>query len=293
VSRFECVDAQRAAGFPVTAACAAVEVSTSGYYGWRQRVDAGPTPREVADDELVALMREIFAASDGAYGVPRMRAALRKAGIVVNHKKVRRLMRRHGLVGRHTPKRLRTTIGGDGHYRIPDLVGRRFAPGPPNVAWAQDITYLRTGEGWLYLASVVDIGSRRVLGYSMADHMRTELVLDALDMAVTARGGQLPGTIAHADQGTQYTSNDYLDYCYAHGLRPSVGSTGICWDNAVAESFWATLKRECIQGRVFATRAEARRVVFRWINWYNTDRIHTTLNGNAPIEWEHQHNQAS
>jgi transposase InsO family protein len=127
----------------------------------------------------------------------------------------------------------------------------------------------------------------------MADHMRTELVLDALGMAVTARGGQVAGVIGHADRGSQYTSNDYLEFCQLHQIRPSVGRTGVCWDNAVAESFWESLKRECLQGRVFATRAEARRAIFRWINWYNTTRLHTSLNSVPPIEWEQQYRQAS
>jgi transposase InsO family protein len=154
-------------------------------------------------------------------------------------------------------------------------------------------TYIATGEGWLYLASVLDLGSRRLLGYSMADHMRTELVLDALDMAITARDDVVAGVIAHADRGSQYTSNDYLDFCQTHQLRPSVGRVATCFDNAVAESFWASLKRECLQGRVFATRAEARRAIFRWINWYNTTRLHTSLNSVPPIEWEQQYRQAS
>lgn len=127
----------------------------------------------------------------------------------------------------------------------------------------------------------------------MADHMRTSLVLDALDMAVAARGGNVAGVIAHADRGSQYTSFDYLDYLQAHQMLPSVGATGICWDNAVAESFWASLKRECLQGRVFATRAEARRAIFRWINWYNQTRLHSSLDYIAPIEWEQQYRQAS
>jgi len=138
---------------------------------------------------------------------------------------------------------------------------------------------------------VLDLGSRRLLGYSMAGHMRTELVLDALTMAVAARGGDqaVAGVISHADRGTQYTSNAYLEYCQARQLRPSVGMTGVCWDNAVAESFWASLKRECLQGRVLATRAEARRVIFKWINWYNTTRLHSTLGGVPPLEWEQHH----
>jgi transposase InsO family protein len=289
VSRFRCVHDQRAAGFPVTTACEATGVSTSGYYDWSKREEVGPTERQVADDRLIELMREIYTASDGNYGVPRMSTELRRAGMVINEKKVRRLMRRAGLIGRHHPRKCRTTFPGPDGYVIADLVGRRFDPGAPDVAWCQDITYIPTGEGWLFLASTLDLGSRRLLGYSMAEHMRTELVTDALSMAITARGGAPAGVIAHADRGSQYTSNDYIDFCIAHQLRPSVGRTGICYDNAVAESFWQSLKRECIQGRVFATRAEARRAIFRWINWYNTTRLHTSLDGVPPIEWEHHY----
>jgi transposase InsO family protein len=293
VTRYRCVDDQKAAGFPVTAACDAAGVSTSGYYDWRVREAAEPTERQVAEAELVELMRDIFEGSDGNYGVPRMHDELRRAGLKVNEKRVRRLMRLHGMAGRCRRRRCQTTFPGPDGYVIPDLVGRCFQPGAPDTAWCQDITYIATGEGWLYLASVLDLGSRRLLGYSMADHMRTELVLDALGMAVTARGGIVAGTIAHADRGSQYTSNDYLEFCQQHQLRPSVGRTGVCWDNAVAESFWESLKRECLQGRVFATRADARRAIFRWINWYNTTRLHTSLNSVPPIEWEQQYRQAS
>jgi transposase InsO family protein len=293
VKRFECVDDQKAAGFPVRAACEAAGVSPSGFYDWRERRAGGATERQVAEAELVGLMREIFDAADGNYGVPRMYTELRRAGLVVNRKRVHRLMRRYGMAGRCVRRKCRTTIPGPDGYQIPDLVGRRFEPGAPDVAWAQDITYIATGEGWLFLASVLDLGSRRLLGYSMADHMRTELVLDALTMAVSARRDTVAGIIAHADRGSQYTSNDYLDYCAARQLRPSVGRTGVCWDNAVAESFWSSLKREAIQGQVFKTRAEARRAIFRWINWYNGTRLHTSLNGIPPIEWEQQYRQAS
>ena len=295
MTRYECVDDQKAAGFPVTMACEAAEVSTSGFYDWRHHRDAPPSERALDEAALVDLMTEIWAASDGSYGVPRMHKALRVAGLIVNRKRVRRLMHRHGMAGRFISKRCRTTFPGDAPYPIPDLVGRRFAPGAPDVAWCQDITYIWTGEGWLYLASTLDLGSRRLLGYAMADHMRTSLVLDALGMAIEARGGpdRIAGVIAHADRGSQYTSNDYLDFCSTRGIRPSVGKTGICWDNAVAESFWASLKRECIQGQVFATRAEARRAVFKWINWYNQDRLHSSLNYVAPVNWEQQYQQAS
>jgi len=297
VTRFRHVDDQKAAGFPVTIACEAAGVSTSGFYDWCEREAVGPTERQRAETELVALMRDLFDEADGNYGVPRMFKALRKAGVVVNRKRVARLMRLHGMAGRFRRRTCRTTFPGPDGYQIPDLVGRRFEPGEPDVAWCQDITYIPTREGWLYLASVLDLGSRRLLGYSMADHMRTELVLDALKMAVAARGGDkaVAGVIAHADRGSQYTSNDYIDYCQdpVRQMRPSVGRTGVCWDNAVAESFWESLKRECVHGRVFETRAEARRAIFTWINWYNTSRLHSTLGDVAPLEWEQQYLQAS
>lgn len=293
MTRYRCVADQKAAGFPVNAACTAAGVSTSGFYDWCQRHAAGPSDREVAEAELVELMSEIFDASDGNYGVPRMHRELRRAGLRINKKRVRRLMRRHGMAGRCRRRRCQTTFPGPDEFFIPDLIGRRFEPGAPDVAWVQDITYVPTGEGWLFVASVLDLGSRRLLGYSMADHMRTELVLDALTMAIAARGGAVDGTIAHADRGSQYTSNDYLDFCADHQLRPSAGRVATCFDNAVAESFWESLKRECIQHRVFATRAEARRAIFRWINWYNTARLHSTLGHVPPIEWEHQYRQAS
>ena len=293
MSRYACVADQKAAGFPVTKACEVAEVSTSGFYDWCAREAAEPTVREVAEAELVGLIREIFDTAEGNYGVPRIHRELRNAGIVVNEKRVRRLMRLHGMAGRCIRRRCRTTFPGPDGYTIPDLVGRAFTPGRPDWAWCQDITYIATGEGWLYLASVIDIGSRRMLGYSMADHMRTELVIDALDMAIAARGGDAAGVIAHADRGSQYTSNDYLDHCQRHQLRPSVGRTGVCWDNPVAESFWASLKRECLQGRVFATRAEARRKIFTWINWYNSKRLHSSLDHTPPARWEQQYHQAS
>jgi len=222
VSRYECVADQKPAGFPVTKACEVAGVSTSGFYQWRERGAAEPTGREIAEAELVALMREIFDAADGNYGVPRIYRELRHGGVLVNMKRVRRLMRRHAMAGRCIRRRCRTTIPGPDGYTIPALIGRGFTPDEPDMAWCQDITYIATGEGWLYLASVLDLGSRRMLGYSMADHMRTELVIDALDMAITARAGNVAGVITHADRGSQYTSNDYLDHCQQHQLRPSV-----------------------------------------------------------------------
>src|SRR5207244_12963145 len=167
--------------------------SRQAVHDWRARTAAGPTAAELAETELVGLIREIHAASEGTYGEPRMTEELARRGRVVNHKRVRRLMRVHGIVGVHKPAKVRTTIPAEEHPPLPDLIGRRFAPAAPDVAWCGDITYVATGEGWLYVASVLDLGSRRLLGYSMAEQMRTSLVTDALELPAPARGGETAG----------------------------------------------------------------------------------------------------
>ena len=282
MSRYNCVDDQKAAGFPVTAACEAAGVSTSGYYDWLERRGAELTERQVAEDQLVELMQNIFDASDGNYGVPRVWKELRRAGLVVNKKKVRRLMRREGMIGRHHRRKLVTTFPGPDGYVIPDLVGRRFDPGAPDVAWCQDITYIPTGEGWLYLASVLDLGSRRLLGYSMAEHMRAELACDALTMAHKT-GLVEKFAIFHSDRGAQYTSADFRSALESLNMRASMGRVGSCYDNAVAESFFATLKAE-IGTKVWATRADARRAVFAYLNYYNRRRLHSAAKHQTPYE---------
>ena len=235
-------------------------------------------------------MRDIEAEFDGTYGEPRMIPELRDRGFEVNHKRVERLMRVNNIVGVHKPAKIRTTIPAEDNPPMPDLIGRRFAPGAPDVAWVGDITYIATGEGWLYLASVLDLGSRRWLGYSMADHMRTELVADALEMAVATRGGHVNGCIFHGDRGSQYMSGDYRKLVVGHGMVQSVGRTGVCWDNSVAESARSSLKRELVHRYRFNTRAEARRAIFAWINRYNSRRRHSTLGYIAPIAWEQTYN---
>jgi hypothetical protein len=180
---------------------------------------------------------------------------------------------------------VRTTIPAGGeHPHVPDLIGRDFPVGAPGCRWVGDITYILTGEGWLYLASVVDLGSRRYVGYSMADHMRTELVADALDMAITAHGGHVEGTVFHSVRGSQYLSGDFQTQVAQAGMRQSVGRTGQCWDNAAAEALWSSLTRELVNRYQFATRAEARRAIFAWINWYNQHRRHSTLGYLNPDE---------
>jgi hypothetical protein len=195
-------------------ACTVAEVSRQAFHDWRARRAAGPTVAEVAEAELVAVMRAIHAESDSTYGEPRMTEELVRRGRAVNHKRVRRLMRLHGIVGVFKPAKVRTTIPAEDNPPIADLVGRRFAPAAPDVVWCVDITYVATGEGWLYVASVLDVGSRRLVGYSMAGHMRTELVADALEMAAATRGGQTAGIIFHGDRGTQgeiKRSSQHLD----------------------------------------------------------------------------------
>ena len=200
-------------------------------------------------------------------------------------------MRVHGIVGVHKPAKVRTTIPADHSPPLPDLINRGFAPGAPDVAWVGDITYIPTGEGWLYLATVIDLGSRRLLGYAMANHMRTELITDALTMAAAARGGDTSGIIFHSDRGSQYLSADYAAAIAAREMVQSVGRTGVCWDNSVAESFFSSLKREVIHRYRYQDRAGARRAIFAWINRYNTRRLHSSLSYLPPIKWENQYRQ--
>lgn len=291
MTRYRWVAARKAEGFPITTACKVAEVSTTAFDDWRRKQAAGPTNAEAEEAALVKAIREIHDEFDGTYGEPRMTPELRARGWDVNHKRVERLMRTHGIVGVHKPAKVRTTIPAEDAPPLPDLVGRLFDPGRPDVAWVGDITYIPTGEGWLYLSSVLDLGSRRWLGYSMADHMRTELVADALSMAVGARGGSTEGIIFHGDRGSQYMSREYRDLIEELGMVQSVGRTGVCWDNSVAEAAWSSLKRELVHRYVFPDRASARRAIFAWINRYNTRRRHSTLGYIPPIEWEHQYRQ--
>ena len=286
MTRYRWVAARKAEGFPITAACKVAEVSTTAFDDWRRRGAAEPTDAECAEAALVAAIREIHDETDGTYGEPRMTPELRDRGWAVNHKRVERLMRVHGIVGVHKPPRVRTTIPAEHAPPLPDLIGRLFDPGAPDVAWVGDITYIPTGEGWLYLASVLDLGSRRWLGYSMADHMRTELVADALRMAAGARGGVTEGIIFHGDRGSQYMSGEYRHLIAELGMVQSVGRTGVCWDNSVAEAAWSSLKRELVHRYQFPDRASARRAIFAWINRYNTSRRHSSLGYIPPTKWE-------
>ncbi|MBW3576099.1 MAG: IS3 family transposase [Actinobacteria bacterium] len=291
MTRYRWVAARKAEGFPITAACRVAEVSRQAFCDWRLAQAAGPSDAERAESELLSQIRTIHEEFDGTYGEPRITEELARRARPANHKRVERLMRLHGIVGVHKPAKVRTTIPAEDAPPLPDLVGRRFTPGRPDVTWAGDITYVATGEGWLYLASVLDLGSRRLLGYSMADHMRTELVADALRMAAGARGGVTAGIIFHGDRGSQYLSGDYRALVADLGMRQSLGRTGVCWDNSVAESFWSSLKRELVHLHRFPDRASARRAIFAWINRYNQLRLHSSLGYIPPLEWEDRYRQ--
>ncbi len=280
------VDQQKAEGFPVERVCDVAGVSRSAYYHWKQHRDGVSTIAELDERRLVKEIEDIWEESDGTYGSPRVTIELGKRGWVVNHKRVERLMRIHNIVG-YTPKKHRVTTIGDGEHRIPDRVQRDFTPDAPDVTWCGDISYINTWEGFLYLSFVEDLASRRILGLSMASHMRATLVGDALSEAAGTRGGNVAGVVFHSDRGTQYTSGEFAELCASHGVSQSVGRTGVCWDNAPAESFLATLKKELVHRRVFKTRAEARLAIRHWIEaWYNRRRLHSKLRYQSPIEWE-------
>jgi len=264
--------------------CRTLAVSRSGYYDW---VERAPSDREVTDRMLEVEIEAIWECSARTYGVPRVTAWLRKQGFAVSAKRVARLMRRNGWEGETGRSKIRTTIVDRGAKAASDHVKRDFNPTDPNKTWCGDITYLRTREGWLFLATVIDLFSRRVIGWSVAAHMRTELVADALKMAAATRGGHVEGVIFHSDRGSQYTSAEFAELCGDLGVVQSMGATGVCWDNAAAESFFGTLKRELAHKRTWATRADARRDLIRWIEgWFNPKRLHSSIGYRSPIEVE-------
>ncbi len=285
MTRYRCVDTQRADGFTVTAACDAAGVSTSAYYQWAAegRPDAGVGVRR--DEALLAEIRAVHG-DHPDYGSPRVTVELARRGSPANHKRVERLMAAHGIVARRLRRRRSLTKPDETAPPIPDLVGRLFDPDEVDHTWVGDVTCVPTDEGWLYLASVIDLGSRRLLGYSMSDRADTAHVVNAVQMAVAARGRTaMHGTIFHSDRGSTYTSARYRDTCERLGLRQSVGRTGSCLDNAVAEAWFATLKKE-LGRRHYRTRTEARRAIFAWVNYYNFTRLHSACQYRPPAEYE-------
>jgi putative transposase len=276
-----------------------LEVSRSGYYAWANRQardELGPRAARRAD--LLVKIKVAHDASDGVNGAPRILADLREAGEVISGKTVAKLMREGGIRGiSPRPWQPVTTIADANPHAIPDLVGRRFDCGVLNTVWTSDITYLATGQGWLYLCAVRDGCSRRVIGYAFSDNLHTDLVESALRRAVTFRDPASGGTdkvIFHADRGCQYTSTQLADVAAELDVRLSVGRTGVCWDNAQQESFWSTLKTEYYQRHHFDTHEHAITAVSSWIeNVYNRRRRHSALGQINPVAFEHRLNTAA
>jgi len=270
----------------VATVCRVLGVSASGYYAWQVRPLSA---RAQADWTLSTRIRAIHERSRGTYGAPRVHAELRAQGVHVGRKRVARLMQKAQLAGVSRRRRVWTTRRDPAARPAPDLVQRAFMAEGPNQLWVADITYIATWAGFLYLAVVVDAWSRRVVGWAMATHLRTELVLDALNMAVGQRRPRRP-VIHHSDQGCQYTSLAFGRRCQEAGVRPSMGSVGDAYDNALCESFFATLECELIDRRRFATPTQARIAVFDFIEgWYNPHRRHSALDYESPLSYEIKH----
>ena len=285
------IEAERAQQRTLKRACELLEVSRAAYYAHH----AGAVPaRQRTDEELTKHIRQAHQASKGRYGAPRIHAQLRRRGHRHGRKRVARLMRAAGLCGR-TPRRFkRTTVPDPAAAARADLIRRDFAVNAAavNTRWCGDITYLPTWEGWLYLATVIDIASRRVVGFALAERLRSELVADALANAVAARD-PVPGVVFHSDKGCQYTSGEYATLAVDLEVTLSTGRTGQCWDNALAESFFASLKGECLDQQPWPTRAAARRATVEYIAWYNGTRLHSALGYRTPDEFETATDQES
>ncbi|MDI5969418.1 IS3 family transposase [Streptomyces sp. SL13] len=279
------IEAEKRAGHSVKRACELLKVSRAAYYA-RRTATAGP--RAVRDAEPTERITAVHTTSRGTYGAPRVHAVLRHEGAACGRRRVARLMRAAGLAGVYRRRRHLTTVPDPRAATRPDLIVRNFQPDPtgPDARWCGDITYIPTGEGWLYLATVIDIASRRVVGWATADHMRTDLVATALTAACRQRRPKGP-VIFHSDRGSQYTSQQYAVLADQFGIRLSIGRTGQCWDNALAESFFATIKRELLDTTAWPSRATARAAIFDFIEgWYNLHRLHSSLGYRSPADYE-------
>jgi putative transposase len=285
VTVYRFVERERAR-FHLVTLCRVLGVSPGGYRAWSERT---PSARATADAILLEAIRALHARSRGTYGAPRVHAELQATGRSVGRKRVARLMRTAGLVGVHRRRRTSPTRSRGRTLTAPDLVRRDFsAPGPDRL-WVTDITYLPTAAGFLYLAAIVDVWSRRVVGWAMADHLRTDLVIAALDAAIAARD-PAAGLIHHSDRGTQYTSVALGARLREAGIAPSMGAPGTAYDNALIESFFASLETELIDRSTWTDHAEARTAVFDWIErFYNRSRIHSSLGYLSPDEFERRY----
>jgi putative transposase len=281
--KFAFIEAEKAS-FPVTVLCAALDVSRSGFHAWKARP---PSAREKADAVLSAEIAAVHAKSHRRYGSPRVHRALRRRGVRVGKKRVERVMRSQGLVGRCKKRFRKTTDSAHKQPIAPNVLARNFEPAAPNRAWAGDVTYIATGEGWAYLAVLLDLYSRRVVGWAMSAFNDTELALAAWRNAIGARRVPLCGLVHHTDRGSPYASDDYRAALKAVGAVASMSRRGDCWDNAVSESFFATLRAELVDHDRYPTRAAARRAIGMYIeDFYNLERLHSHLDYVSPIEFE-------
>ena len=280
----------RAERVPVSLMCEVLAVSRQGYYAWKNRA---ASDRDIEDDELTETIVAMHEQHEGRLGIGRLVAELAKAGFRHSPKRVRRLARQAGLRCVH-PRPYRATtvpaeVNPDG---LIDLVGREFVPEGPNQLWYTDITYIRVWTGWVYLASIIDGFTRKIVGWSIAGHMRTSLVTDALEMAIERQRPEIGEVIVHSDRGSQYTSHDFRALALANGIIPSVGHTGICYDNAMVESFNATIKKELIHLHTWPTLKKVRNEVFHYIEvYYNRKRPHSKLGNLTPRDVEHSSTQ--
>jgi transposase InsO family protein len=280
--RFAFIDAEKAL-YPMRILCRALRVSRSGYYAWRSRK---PSVRMLEDERLRPKVVEAFETGRGTYGSPRVRDELVDQGFEIGRKRVARLMREMGLQG-VTPRKFRVTTDSDHSHPIAkNLIDRDFAASRPNEKWATDITYIWTAEGWLYLAIVMDLYSRRIVGWATADHLKTDLCLDALQMGIHQRM-EIEGLIHHSDRGVQYASDRYREALDARGIECSMSRRANCWDNAVPESFFGTLKNELIYRRPWLTRKAAHGAISEYIEiFYNRIRRHSTIGNVSPATFE-------
>ena len=276
------VDAEKAS-FPIRRLCRTIELSRQTYYAWRSR---GKSARRLADEQLLGLIRAAFEASRQTYGSPRVHAALVADGVVVGVNRVARLMREDGLVVRpRRAFRCTTTRCDPAHAVAPNLLERQFDVDGQNRVWVTDVTFVPTSEGWLYVATVLDLGNREVVGWAAGDTNDQRLTAKALRLALSDHAPPA-GLLHHSDRGSTYTAGDYRDLLAAHGIECSMSRKGDCWDNAVAESFFSTLKKELVHRDRYATRREAKSAVFEYIEvFYNRIRLHSTLGYKSPRQY--------
>jgi len=274
--------------WPITLQCDVLQVSSSGYFerqSRRRTNQLGPNSQRINDEALLAHIKAVHVDSKGEYGWPRIWRELQASGVRVWKERVRRLMKAHGIKARGKRKFVVTT---DSKHKLPiapNLLNRNFRPTTPDRVWTSDITYIQTDAGWLYLAVVLDLYSRQVVGWSMQPHMQTDLVTDALRMAWFRRRPE-PGLIFHSDRGSQYCSHTFQQVLISYGMKSSMSRKGNCWDNAPTESFWGSLKVGRLHGMRFQTRRQAMDEVIDWLTYYNHKRLHSTLNYMSPMQFE-------